>query len=314
LMLVCYFIGDATTRLVIQIWDPQGFEWCLQLSLLLRVVRILDFPCFRHHSALLWRAISAAAPNLVVPLAFAGYVWILSACAFMWTEVFYDGIAQREFTSVPAAMYWTSIFMVGEWGVVDFSSGAGSRLCIFYCVFAIMVFAIPVGIIGEAMQSTLIQVTQEQAKLEDLVEMEKRLERLFPTSSDSRRGSAKANSLTRPVAAGMKEVQVASTDGFVKVGHEVIIDAGTSQEEVNEIAAFEFDSLLLVHPLQFDHDEGATISANTISGTSDPANYEVRKPPHWGPTKAELGVKDRPAKEEAARGTHKRTSNPNIDL
>merc|ERR1719473_2204468 len=76
-------------------------------------------------------------------------------------------------------MYWTSIFLVGEWAIIDFSEGAGSRLCIFYCVFGIMVFAIPVGVIGEALHSTLIMEHQATAKMQDVDETNERLERML---------------------------------------------------------------------------------------------------------------------------------------
>eukprot|EP00443_Scrippsiella_acuminata_P066892 CAMPEP_0115541670 /NCGR_PEP_ID=MMETSP0271-20121206/90590_1 /TAXON_ID=71861 /ORGANISM="Scrippsiella trochoidea, Strain CCMP3099" /LENGTH=76 /DNA_ID=CAMNT_0002974757 /DNA_START=4 /DNA_END=231 /DNA_ORIENTATION=+ len=64
-------------------------------------------------------------------------------------------------TSVPAAMYWCSIFLIGEWANVDFTY-AGSRLCIFYVFFGIAMFTIPVGIIAEAVQNAITAEDQEQ--------------------------------------------------------------------------------------------------------------------------------------------------------
>lgn len=38
---------------------------------------------------------------------------------------------------------------------MDFTDGAGNRICMAYCLFAIAMFAIPVGIIIDSVQSTL---------------------------------------------------------------------------------------------------------------------------------------------------------------
>jgi len=159
--------------------DQHTWEVVIELMLVFRVVRVLDFRWFRQQSLLLGRAALEAGRNLGVPLVFGLYVWVFSACIFTYTEVYYDGIAQRELSSIPAAMYWTNIFLVGEWSIIDFSIGAGSRLCIFYCVFGIMVFAVPVGVIGEAMQSTLMQVSQERTQLQDLDAIQHRLEKML---------------------------------------------------------------------------------------------------------------------------------------
>ncbi|CAK0807020.1 unnamed protein product [Prorocentrum cordatum] len=68
-------------------------------------------------------------------------------------------------TSVPASMYWCSIFLTGEWANVDFTFAA-SRLCILYVIFGIAMFSIPVGIIVEAVQSTIELIAQEEADVQ----------------------------------------------------------------------------------------------------------------------------------------------------
>merc|ERR1719237_409558 len=57
--------------------------------------------------------------------------------------------------SLPEAMYWTSSFLIGEWSLIDFSR-AGGMICIFCCLVGMLLFAIPLGIISEAVQSALM--------------------------------------------------------------------------------------------------------------------------------------------------------------
>lgn len=143
-------------------------ERVLQVLLVFRVVRILDFPALRRNTSILCRAILEAIGNLGLPMIFALYVWVFASCLFTYTEVYVDGIAQRDLSSIPAAMYWCSIFLVGEWSTVDFSPGAGSRLCILFSILSIMAYAIPIGVISESIQSTLAMVAQERAGLHEL--------------------------------------------------------------------------------------------------------------------------------------------------
>eukprot|EP00747_Dinoflagellata_sp_TGD_P072992 gnl/TRDRNA2_/TRDRNA2_157707_c0_seq1.p1 gnl/TRDRNA2_/TRDRNA2_157707_c0~~gnl/TRDRNA2_/TRDRNA2_157707_c0_seq1.p1 ORF type:complete len:153 (+),score=28.87 gnl/TRDRNA2_/TRDRNA2_157707_c0_seq1:64-459(+) len=87
---------------------------------------------------------------------------------FFFVENRYHGPAEEEFVSIPSTMYWCCIFLTGEWAMVDFSEGAGSRICIFCCLVGVTVFAIPVGIIVEAVQSTMVLVAHENCELQDL--------------------------------------------------------------------------------------------------------------------------------------------------
>merc|ERR1711972_100178 len=65
--------------------------------------------------------------------------------------------------------------------------------------------------------------------------------------------------LTTPAKVGDTKLDVANADDF-EVGRTVTIDAGTVFEEDNQIAGF--DSMQLLHPLQYEHGAGATISNN----------------------------------------------------
>lgn len=58
-------------------------------------------------------------------------------------------------------MYYTAVFLGGEWGKTDFTV-FGKCLCVFFCAIGIALFGIPVGAIFEAFGET-IGKKQEQA-------------------------------------------------------------------------------------------------------------------------------------------------------
>lgn len=49
----------------------------------------------------------------------------------------------EAFSSIPDAMFYTAVFLGGEWSEVDFT-WAGKVLCCVLCVFGIVLFGIPV--------------------------------------------------------------------------------------------------------------------------------------------------------------------------
>mmetsp|Transcript_88639 Transcript_88639/g.230028 ORF Transcript_88639/g.230028 Transcript_88639/m.230028 type:complete len:149 (+) Transcript_88639:2-448(+) len=51
--------------------------------------------------------------------------------------------------------------MIGEWPIVDFSH-MGSQVCIFTCVFGMMVFSIPTNIIVESVEAELRAESQQR--------------------------------------------------------------------------------------------------------------------------------------------------------
>ena len=58
---------------------------------------------------------------------------------------YYPGLCQQSaFTNMPDALYYTAIFLGGEWGVVDFT-WPGRLVCLFLCVVGIGLYSIPIG-------------------------------------------------------------------------------------------------------------------------------------------------------------------------
>mmetsp|Transcript_61126 Transcript_61126/g.191667 ORF Transcript_61126/g.191667 Transcript_61126/m.191667 type:complete len:390 (-) Transcript_61126:127-1296(-) len=144
--------------------------WIEALSMV-RALRILEFQYFRREVAMIADALKEAAPKLVIPGYLALCVWIVTSALFMWLENYFKDErtnVAKTMTSIPDAMYWCCIFLTGEWANVDFTY-AGSRLCIFYVLFGIAMFSIPVGILVEAVQTTVLKASQESKEAEILM-------------------------------------------------------------------------------------------------------------------------------------------------
>jgi len=143
-------------------------ERVVEMVILCRIVRVLDFPFFRREVVTVCRALAAASGLLIMPGFLSFHIWLCTSAAFVWLENQYNGPFVKEMTSIPAAMYWTSHFLIGEWAQIDFSPGAGSRLCILVVLFGMMTFAIPLGIIAESVQTALMLELVESTSLDEL--------------------------------------------------------------------------------------------------------------------------------------------------
>merc|ERR1719162_2181955 len=121
--------------------------------LCLRAIRLLDFPYFAQDANTMWVSFVDAAPTLWIPTYLAINVWVISSVVFMWLENYYseEGGEAEHMHNIPATMYWTCIYLIGEWANVDFTY-AGSRMCIIYVIFGVALFSLPVGIIVESVQ------------------------------------------------------------------------------------------------------------------------------------------------------------------
>jgi hypothetical protein len=76
----------------------------------------------------------------------------------------YPGMChQVSFTSMPNALFYTAVFLGGEWGVVDFT-WPGRLVCLFLCVVGIALYAIPVGTLFDSFGAVLGLVEEEEEK------------------------------------------------------------------------------------------------------------------------------------------------------
>ena len=67
----------------------------------------------------------------------------------------YPGLCEQNvFTNIPNTLYFTAVFLVGEWGVVDFS-WPGRIVCLFLCVIGIALYAIPTGTLFDSFGAVL---------------------------------------------------------------------------------------------------------------------------------------------------------------
>jgi len=92
-------------------------------------------------------------------------IWIISAGMFVWVEGYFKGPEEEHMRSLPDGLYWCSIYLLGEWANNEFSDGAGSRLCILYCLFAVALFSIPIGIVIEVCSSLLRDMAEENKEI-----------------------------------------------------------------------------------------------------------------------------------------------------
>jgi hypothetical protein len=68
---------------------------------------------------------------------------------------FYPGLcSQKAFVDMPNALFYTAVFLGGEWGVVDFTV-PGRFVCLFLCVVGIALYAIPIGTLFDSFGAVL---------------------------------------------------------------------------------------------------------------------------------------------------------------
>ena len=75
-------------------------------------------------------------------------------------------------------MYYTAVFLGGEWGLVDFTT-VGKIYCVFLCVMGIAIWSVPIGTLFEGFETIINPDTKEnraiQAAKKKLAEKEAEL-------------------------------------------------------------------------------------------------------------------------------------------
>ena len=80
---------------------------------------------------------------------------------------YYPGMCQQSaFTNMPDALYYTAIFLGGEWGVVDFT-WPGRIVCLFLCVIGIGLYSIPIGTLFDSFGKVLGLSDEDEEDDED---------------------------------------------------------------------------------------------------------------------------------------------------
>ncbi|CAE7254912.1 KCNA2 [Symbiodinium natans] len=154
-----------------------GMEAFIESIAACRIIRVLDWPGIAREVKAVKSTLRSALPSLAMPAVISLELWVLTAGIFVWLENMFtaegdeseDSVPsdQEHMGSIPDALYWCSIYLLGEWANDEFTDGAGSRMCIFYCLCGVALFSIPVGIMVEAGQSTLLKIADERRELEE---------------------------------------------------------------------------------------------------------------------------------------------------
>lgn len=222
LALVCCLPG-----VLIVVFHPnQEGERMIEALGMLRAMRILNFAYFQKETRIMSLALRDALPKLAIPAYISLNIWITTSALFMWLENEYqhEGGTAEDMPDVPSAMYFCSIFLTGEWANVDFTY-AGSRLCIFYVIFGIAMFSMPVGIIVEAVQSTLVLVAAEERNMKKLLkqdstkqEQEQRSNQGVPVPQSEMRQKEPRPSWMAPIAPDSFEKAKPASQNFRQTG------------------------------------------------------------------------------------------------
>jgi hypothetical protein len=130
-----------------------------------RILRLLQLEDFVHCFTLLSDAWYACRDSMVACGFLALLVWVIGSVLFYNAEKDNPRM-DGAFESLPSSMYYTCIFMGGEWGEIDFTP-AGQIVCIFYCVVGIGLYGIPVGAVFEAFSNVLAEQEAKQQRVAD---------------------------------------------------------------------------------------------------------------------------------------------------
>lgn len=99
-----------------------------------------------------WRSCDAPVPLVSDSFEAPGCFNFSSTAA---CNAFYPGkCSQKAFADMPNSLYYTAVFLGGEWGVVDFT-WPGRIVCLFLCVVGIGLYAIPVGTLFDSFGAVL---------------------------------------------------------------------------------------------------------------------------------------------------------------
>jgi len=137
----------------ISVWILFGWVWNAYIFRVFRLFRILQLEKFVKAFGVLRDVWYSAKDSLVSTLFIAVLVWVIGSCSFYACER-NNPRMEGAFQDLPSSMYYSVIFLGGEWGKCDFTA-AGKCVCMFYCLAGIAVFALPVGSVFEAFGEAL---------------------------------------------------------------------------------------------------------------------------------------------------------------
>lgn len=81
-------------------------------------------------------------------------------------EVYPGMCNQSAFTDMPNALFFTAVFLGGEWGLIDFTFW-GRAVCLFLCVVGIALYSIPIGTLFDSFGAVLGLVEEDDEEEDD---------------------------------------------------------------------------------------------------------------------------------------------------
>jgi len=142
-----------------------GYPVNFALIRVIRLIRVLQLEHFTEAFTLIDDVFRECKDTLVATSFLAVIIWVGAAYAFFVTEKGNPNVG-GAFDNIPNSLYYTAIFLSGEWGQVDFSL-PGKVLCCFLVVVGIGLYSIPVGALFDAFGEVLAEEKKEQKKKEE---------------------------------------------------------------------------------------------------------------------------------------------------
>lgn len=112
----------------------------------MRILRLFALEHFLEAFTLLDDVYRECRPILMGTGVLALLIWVGGAVLFYLFEA--------EITSVPQSLFYTAVFLGGEWTVCDFSI-PGKVLCVLFCIFGIALYGTCVGFLCDAFAEVL---------------------------------------------------------------------------------------------------------------------------------------------------------------
>lgn len=166
------FFGIVDLITVLPWWIQMVFQYSQSLGVgdmdpladafifrIFRLLRLLQLENFVSAFTLLDLAWKKCRETLVATGFMALLVWVCGSVLFYNFEKGNTNFEGGPFDTLPMSMYYTGIFLGGEWALIDFTPW-GQVVCVFYCVIGIALTGIPVGAVFEAF-STVISEAEE---------------------------------------------------------------------------------------------------------------------------------------------------------
>ncbi|EKX41400.1 hypothetical protein GUITHDRAFT_142088 [Guillardia theta CCMP2712] len=143
-------------------WAACGISYDFALPRFLRLLRVLQWEHYTEAFTLIDDVFRASKDTLIATSFLALIIWVGSAYGFYLLDRGNPALG-GAFDNIPSSLYFTAIFLSGEWGQVDFSP-LGQVLACCLVVAGIGLYSIPVGALFDAFAEVLEGKEKEKEK------------------------------------------------------------------------------------------------------------------------------------------------------